>query len=128
MVNTKLLDRWTLIHCGVGSLLTVSLWALKLNWWSVLVVAGLECLWEIFENNDIGIKFWHYLNYNNYKGDSVAHTAIDFILTSLSSALTALIAYEYDFDTALIASLSFSGAALLLFVLFFLIESFKIFG
>mgnify|MGYP001484697767 CR=1 FL=1 len=111
-------DRWTLIHAAVGSLLTAGLWALNLGWWAVLVVAGLECHWEIFENNDAGIWLWQSLKYTAYKGDSAHHTCTDFALTTLSSIVTATVAYGAGAEVAAMASGGFAVLAVGLFFVF----------
>ena len=123
-VQQALVDRWTLIHAAVGSLITVGLWALNLRWWAVLVVAGLECHWEIFENNNTGVWLWKSLGYTAYEGDSPHHTCTDFALTTLSSVVAATVAYGAGTEIAAMASGGFSVVAIIMF-LFFLIKSTK---
>lgn len=124
-VQQALVDRWTLIHAAVGSLITVGLWALDLRWWAVLVVAGLECHWEIFENNNAGVRLWKNLGYTAYEGDSAHHTCTDFALTTLSSAVAATVAYGAGTEIAAMASGGFAAVAIVLFLWFRFISSNK---
>lgn len=111
-------DRWSFVHAAVASLITAGLWALHLGWWSVLVVSGLEILWEIFENNDPGIALWNALDYTGYEGDSRSHTTVDIVITCSSSIAVSAVAYTHGAEVALISAGGLSAVAAVLFVVY----------
>lgn len=113
-LDQPLWDRWSLVHTTSGALFTIGFWAAGLRWFSVLVVFGIEVIWEFIENNSPGIWLWKQAGYN-YNGDTLAHTIVDIIITTSGSAAAGLILELAGFAIGSAIVGAFALAMLLIF-------------